>query len=180
MTTDNPIYVTVVDKEDNPIGLAEKLEAHQKGLLHRAVSIIIVNSKGEILLQKRSTQKYHSAGLWSNTCCTHPYPGESVEDAAIRRLYEEMGISIDDLKLIDKIIYYVELENNLKEHELDYVFIAQSDSPPRINPLEVEDYKYVPYETLKQDINQNPEKYTYWFRIIMQSLNLQQLKNLNN
>ena len=124
--------VILVDKNDRQVGLMEKQEAHIKGLLHRAFSIFIFNTKNELLLQKRATQKYHSGGLWTNTCCSHPRENESTIDAAYRRLNEEMGM-ICDLKFKFNFIYKAKLDNNLYEHELDHVFFGFSDSTPKIN-----------------------------------------------
>jgi isopentenyl-diphosphate delta-isomerase len=118
--------VILVDSEDNPIGTMEKMEAHEKGLLHRAFSVLIFNSKGQMLLQKRARSKYHSGGLWTNTCCSHPAPNESVAEAAKRRLKEEMGIDAEP-KFAYKFIYKTPLDQNLVEHEVDHVFTATFD-----------------------------------------------------
>src|SRR5690349_19964529 len=116
--------VILVDEHDREIGLMEKMEAHRKGVLHRAFSVVLFNSKGEVLLQKRSKNKYHSAGLWTNACCSHPRPNEPLQVAVKRRLQEEMGIDVDPQYLY-KFLYQVELQNNLIEHELDHVFIGK-------------------------------------------------------
>jgi len=155
--------VVLVDEKDREVGVMEKIEAHRKGLLHRAFSIFVFNSKGELLLQKRARTKYHSAGLWSNTCCSHPRPGESVLEAAHRRLKEEMGFDCE-LKVVDKLIYSVEFENGLKENEYDYLIIGFWEGEPKPNPEEVEEWKWVSLEEVKEDIRKNPEKYTYWFK----------------
>ncbi|MCX7728362.1 MAG: isopentenyl-diphosphate Delta-isomerase [Bacteroidia bacterium] len=178
MNAITPIYVVLVNEKDEELGLMEKNEAHQKGLLHRAVSVLLFNTKGELLLQQRSFNKYHSAGLWSNTCCTHPYPQESTKNAAIRRLREEMGIVVNDMISFDKIIYYVEFDNNMKEHELDHIFIGISDAVPIINAEEVSDFKYVQLDDLKNQLQQNPQKFTYWFNLIMNTLNLPDIKSI--
>jgi isopentenyl-diphosphate delta-isomerase len=147
----NKEYVILVDEQDNDIGVMEKLLAHQEGLLHRAFSIFIFNEKGELLLQQRALSKYHSAGLWTNTCCSHPRPNETIKDAANRRLFEEMGMSCD-LKIISNFIYKTPFENGLTEHELDYVLTGITNQNPHINKDEVENYKWMPIEDIKKDI----------------------------
>jgi isopentenyl-diphosphate delta-isomerase len=161
--------VILVDENDVPIGVMEKLEAHQKGLLHRAFSIFIFNSKGEVLLQKRALHKYHSGGLWTNACCSHPKPNEGNEEAAHRRLMEEMGF---DCVLEKKFhfIYKAKLNNELTEHELDHVFVGIYDKEPLINLDEVADWKYTNPELLLQDIKNNPENYTYWFKQVLEKV----------
>jgi isopentenyl-diphosphate Delta-isomerase len=158
--------VIVVDAHDNELGRMEKMEAHVKGALHRAFSVIIFNSKAEMLLQQRADGKYHSAGLWTNTCCSHPMPGEPMEDAVRRRLREEMGIDAV-LHFSHKFIYKVHLESSLIEYELDHVFTGVTDAIPKVNPLEVQAWKYVDVESLKSDLAENPSRYTFWFKIIM-------------
>ena len=158
--------VILVDKDDKEIGKMNKLEAHQKGLLHRAFSVLLFNDKGEMLLQKRASGKYHSGGLWTNTCCSHPRPGEAVPYAAKRRLMEEMGIDLQP-EFVYKFLYHTPLDKNLVEHELDHVFKGIYNGTPDVNPLEVEDWKYVGIEELKLDMEENPEDYTVWFKIIM-------------
>ena len=159
-------YVVLVDENDVEIGTMEKMEAHRKGKLHRAFSVLIFNSKGELLIQQRAKSKYHSANLWTNTCCSHPRPGESIQAAANRRLQEEMGISTK-LELSHKFIYHVELDNGLIENELDYVFTGIFDGVPTINDSEVVNWKFVPVRDLKSGIQENPQSYTHWFKIIM-------------
>lgn len=161
--------VILVNSRDESIGEMEKLEAHEKGLLHRAFSVILFNNKGEMLLQKRADGKYHSAGLWTNTCCSHPRPGEKAEEAAKRRLKEEMDIEAAP-EFLYKFIYKTKLDHGLIEHEYDYVFVGTYDGEPTPNPSEVSDWKYVPLETLNKDIANNPHDYTVWFRIIMENL----------
>jgi len=158
--------VIIVDENDNEVGVKEKMEAHREGRLHRAFSIFIFNSKGELLIQKRSRSKYHSGGLWSNTCCSHPKPGESIGDAAHRRLREEMGFDCD-LKEVFHFIYRANLNNELTEYELDHVFIGRYDGEVNPNPSEVEDWKWVNINDLKKDMEQNPNKYTVWFKIAL-------------
>lgn len=158
--------VILVDKFDNPIGTMEKLEAHQKGLLHRAFSVFIFNSKHELLLQKRALNKYHSAGLWTNTCCSHPRVNEDNLAAANRRLLEEMGLSCQ-LAYAFNFLYKSKLEEGLIEHEFDHVFVGYSDEIPKINLSEVADYQYITIENLKEDIKLNPLNYTTWFKICL-------------
>ncbi len=156
--------VILVDKNDNQVGLMPKLEAHEKGVLHRAFSIFIFNSKYELLLQKRASSKYHSGGLWTNTCCSHPREGEDILDAANRRLDEEMGIKTSLRKVYD-FIYKAELDNQLTEHEFDHVFYGVFDNNPILNKDEAEDFKWVDMETLNNDIIKNEDNYTVWFKI---------------
>ena len=156
--------VILVDEKDNQVGLMPKLEAHQKGLLHRAFSVFIFNSDYKLLLQKRASSKYHSGGLWTNTCCSHPRDGEDIIDAANRRLNEEMGIKTILRKVFD-FIYTAELDNNLIENEFDHVFYGVYDIDPIINKDEAEDFKWVDMETLKNDIENNKDQYTVWFKI---------------
>ena len=158
--------VILVDTKDNKTGTKDKLTAHQEGLLHRAVSVLIFNSKGEILLQKRATTKYHSGGLWTNTACTHPLPDESNEMAAKRRLFEEMGIKTQLEKKIS-FSYKAFIDNNMIEHEFDHIFFGTTDKYPELNPNEAEDYAYMSYLDLKTDTELYPEKYTVWFKIIL-------------
>ena len=159
-------YVILVDENDNDIGVMEKLQAHQQGLLHRAFSIFIFNEKNELLLQQRALSKYHSAGLWTNTCCSHPRPNETVKDAAHRRLFEEMGVSCE-LQIKTNFIYKTPFENGLTEHELDYILIGQTSQNPLINKEEVETYKWQSIDEIKKDIILNPNQYTSWFKIAL-------------
>jgi len=156
--------VVLVDKSGNQIGLMPKLEAHQKGILHRAFSIFLFNSENQILLQRRSLIKYHSAGLWTNTCCSHPRDGEDIIDAGKRRLYEEMGIKTE-LKKEFEFTYKEVLGNGLTEHEFDHVLIGNFNGNPILNKDEVEDWKWMSLEEIKKDINENQEDYTVWFVI---------------
>lgn len=154
--------VILVNEKDEPVGTMEKLEAHRKGILHRAFSILIYNSKGQLLLQRRATHKYHSQGLWSNTCCSHPRPGESLLMAAARRLKEEMGIEAS-LEITANFIYKTELPCNIIENEYDYVIKGITDVTPMINKDEVADFKYIDIGELKADIEKHRELYTFWF-----------------
>ncbi|MFW0715380.1 isopentenyl-diphosphate Delta-isomerase [Pedobacter sp. N23S346] len=158
--------VILVDVNDSPIGQMGKLEAHQKGELHRAFSIFIFNTKGELLLQQRALDKYHSGGLWTNTCCSHPRPGEDNLAAANRRLMEEMGMKAD-LTGVFNFTYRAEFESGLIEHEYDHVFFGKSDLLPIINKEEVERYKYMNLNTLKQELLIHPSQYTPWLRICL-------------
>lgn len=156
-------HVILVDKYDNEIGSSRKMEAHRSGNLHRAYSIVLFNSKGELLLQQRADTKYHSGGLWTNSCCSHPKPGEVTRESAIRRLQEEMGINCD-LRYIFKFIYNTDLNNQLIEHELDHVFFGEYDGIPTINPAEAKGWKYMSMNDLVRDIQLQPKSYTYWFK----------------
>ena len=158
--------VILVNNEDQEIGVMEKMLAHEKGLLHRAFSVFIINSNGEILLQKRNSKKYHSGGLWSNTCCSHPRPGETTIEAAERRLHEEMGM-FSKLAPAFSFIYKSELDNNLIEHELDHIFLGYSNQVPKINIEEVEDFQYINPNKLSQEIITNPDYYTSWLKICL-------------
>lgn len=157
--------VILVNEQDEPIGEMEKMEAHEKGLLHRAFSVFIFNEKNELLLQKRASSKYHSGGLWSNSCCSHPRKGETVVEAGTRRLIEEMGFSVP-LEAVFSFIYKAELDNSLTEHELDHVLIGRYNDGPIINLDEVEDWKYIDLDSLSDDMKNHPEIYTEWFKII--------------
>ena len=156
--------VILVDKNDNQVGLMPKLEAHEKGLLHRAFSVFIFNNEYKLLLQKRATSKYHSGGLWTNTCCSHPREGEDISEAANRRLFEEMGIKTSLRKVYD-FIYKAELDNGLTENEFDHVFYGVYDKEPKINLEEADDYKWIDMDSLNDDINNNGGNYTVWFKI---------------
>jgi isopentenyl-diphosphate delta-isomerase len=158
--------VILVDENDNPIGTMEKMEAHQKGLLHRAFSILVYNSKGQLLMQKRSWKKYHSGGLWTNTCCSHPRPDEAIEDALRRKLKQEMGIDVTP-QFSHKFIYRTDLGNNLTEHEYDHVYVARYDGEPVINHDEVDEWRFEDVSSLRDAMKKSPQDYTYWFRLIL-------------
>jgi len=153
--------VTLVDENDIEVGVEEKMAAHRSGKLHRAVSVFIFDSGGRLLLQKRAAAKYHSGGLWSNTCCGHPRPNENRRDAARRRLKEEMGIDCELAEMFS-FVYRAALPNGLIEHEYDYVFFGNYDGEPAPNPEEAEDWKWVEMERLKADLKSNPHAYTFW------------------
>jgi isopentenyl-diphosphate Delta-isomerase len=155
--------VILVDNDDRQTGTMEKMEAHEKGLLHRAFSVFVFNSRGELLMQQRAKGKYHSGGLWTNTCCSHPRNGDQTEAAALRRLNEEMGI-VCKLNPAFHFIYKAEFDNGLTEHEYDYVFFGSSDNAPKINRSEVQDYKYISLHLLAEDIKTNPANYTAWLK----------------
>jgi isopentenyl-diphosphate delta-isomerase len=157
--------VILVNENDEPIGLMPKLEAHQKAVLHRAFSVFILNDKNEIMLQQRAHQKYHSPLLWTNTCCSHQRHGETNIEAGSRRLFEEMGFKTE-LKELFHFIYQAPFDNGLTEHELDHVMIGYFNENPTINPEEVEAWKWMKIEAIKEDMLQNPEIYTVWFKII--------------
>ena len=162
-------HVILVDENDQQIGLMEKMEAHEKGLLHRAFSVFIFNDENQLLLQQRAKDKYHSGGLWTNTCCSHPRDGESLLDAGKRRLHEEMGFSCP-IETVFSFIYKAELDNNLIEHELDHVLIGNYNEAPKPNPDEVMDWKYVDLEWVVEDMKANPENYTAWCRIVFDNV----------
>jgi len=161
--------IILVDEKDRQIGTGEKLDVHRKGRLHRAFSIFIFNPKGELLLQRRASGKYHSPGLWTNSCCSHPRAGEGLEDATHRRLKEEMGFDVP-LKEIFSFLYKVEFENGLTENELDHVFVGKFKGKPKPDPEEVGGWKWISLEDLKRDIKKNPEGYTYWLKSSLDNL----------
>ncbi len=158
--------VILVDENDNEIGLMEKMEAHEKALLHRAFSVFVFNKKGELLLQQRALHKYHSGGLWTNTCCSHPRKGEEVIQSAHRRLMEEMGFDCE-LELKHKFIYKAPFTNGLTEHELDYIFTGEFETSPNPNAEEVASYRWISMDDLQKEIIEQPENFTVWFRIIL-------------
>ncbi len=163
-------YVILVDRDDKQIGTEEKLAAHQKALLHRAFSVFVFNSRGELLIQKRAQSKYHSAGLWTNTCCSHQAPGEDTETAAHRRLKEEMGFDCP-VQEVDTLLYKTSFENGLTEHEFDHILIGSYNGPiDRVNPNEVEDWKWSDPQDILVDMKTAPEKYTYWFRLSLEDV----------
>lgn len=159
-------HVILVDDQDRETGTMEKMAAHREGLLHRAFSVLLFNSKGEILLQKRAGSKYHSGGLWTNTCCSHPLPNEPILEGVRRKLKQEMGID-NRPEFAYKFIYHVALDHGLTEHEYDHVFIGTFDGEPEINEHEVEDWKFMDMAALRSDMQQNPDNYTHWFRLIV-------------
>ncbi len=154
--------VVLVDREDKEIGIEEKIKAHEEGKLHRAFSIFVFNLKNELLIQKIAKSKYHSGGLWANTCCGHPTPGEDILEVAHRRLQEEMGFDCD-LKEIDTFIYKEKMPNGLYEHELDHIFIGYHNGEVEHDPKEVDEHKWMSLESLKEELEIRVEKYTAWF-----------------
>lgn len=157
--------VILVNEHDEPIGLMNKMEAHEKALLHRAFSVFILNDSNEVMLQQRASQKYHSPLLWTNTCCSHQRAGETNIAAGTRRLFEEMGFEVP-LKELFHFIYKAPFDNGLTEHELDHVMIGYYNDQPQINAAEVESWKWMKIEAIKEDMIQNPDLYTVWFKII--------------
>jgi isopentenyl-diphosphate delta-isomerase len=158
--------VILVDEQDREIGLMEKHEAHRKGALHRAFSVFIFNSQGELLLQRRAFGKYHSEGLWTNTCCSHPNPEEDIIAAGNRRLHEEMGLTCE-LRASFSFIYKAELDNGFTEFELDHVLIGHSDETPHLNTNEAMSFKWMKLDELKRSADEHPAMYTEWFKIIL-------------
>ena len=170
--------VVLVDENDNEIGTEEKMRAHQNGgKLHRAFSIVVFNSSGEMLIQKRALSKYHWAGIWANTCCSHPRPGENLGDAVERRLMEEMGFKTE-LKEVYDFIYKATFDNGLTEWELDHVFMGLYEENPVPNPEEVGDYRWIGLDELRKEVEEEPEKYAPWFRIILGKVDFD--KHLDN
>ncbi len=157
--------VILVNEQDEPIGLMNKMEAHEKAVLHRAFSVFVLNGKNEVMLQQRAHHKYHSPLLWTNTCCSHQRAGETNIEAGKRRLFEEMGFETE-LKELFHFIYKAPFDNGLTEHELDHVMIGYYNDAPVINLDEVESWKWKPIEAIKDDMLANPNSYTVWFKII--------------
>ncbi len=158
--------VIIVNAGSQAVGTMDKMAAHRTGALNRAFSVFIFNSNGQLLLQQRALDKYHSGGLWTNTCCSHPMPGETNLDAAHRRLNEEMGMDCELTELF-QFTYRHEFENGLIEHEYDHVFMGISDQAPEINPSEVAGFKYMDTDRLIPELIQSPDKYTAWFKICL-------------
>ncbi len=158
--------ILLVDEDNNPVGAGEKMDVHRRGLLHRAFSIMIYNSKREVLLQRRALSKYTCPGLWSNACCSHPRPGDHLLLAARRRLKEEMGITVSLKEMGVEFIYRVKV-GDLIENEYDHVLYGQFDGQPRINPEEAEDWKWMAFADIRKDMKLNSENYTPWFRLII-------------
>ena len=156
--------VILVDEMDRPLGTMGKMEVHQKALLHRAFSVFIFNEKGEMLLQKRAAKKYHSAGLWTNACCSHPRPGANTMEAAVQRLQEEMGFSTVLEKVFD-FIYRAPFDNGLTEYEFDHVFVGTYSGNIDPDPAEVADFCFVPIDEIKNSMQFHGDKYTAWFKI---------------
>ncbi|CAL2074850.1 isopentenyl-diphosphate Delta-isomerase [Tenacibaculum sp. 190524A05c] len=170
--------VILVDEQDNEVGFMEKIEAHEKAVLHRAFSVFVFNDNNELMLQQRAKSKYHSPLLWTNTCCSHQRKGESNISAGKRRLQEEMGF-VCELEEVFSFIYKAPFDNGLTEHELDHVMIGRYNDEPVINPDEVESFQWMSLEAVKNDIAENPEEYTAWFKIIFDK-SYEKIANFNN
>ncbi|OGI29457.1 MAG: isopentenyl-diphosphate delta-isomerase [Candidatus Moranbacteria bacterium RIFOXYA12_FULL_44_15] len=164
-----PDEIILVDENDREIGTKEKMEVHRKGLLHRCFSILLYNSKGEMMLQRRAAGKYHCGGLWTNVCCSHPRPGEDVISAGKRRLKEEMGIKCG-LKEVFSFTYRAEFANGLTEHEFDHVLVGKFDGEPKINPEEADGWRWIGIAELRKEIQNSPEKFTPWFGMILDKI----------
>lgn len=158
--------VILVTEGDSAVGTMEKMEAHELGRLHRAFSVFVLNNNNELMLQRRASHKYHSGGLWTNTCCSHPRPGESNEDAAHRRLREEMGFDCA-LDYGFNFLYRAELDHDLIEHELDHVFIGRYNGTVALNPEEVSEARWISFAELRQQLQAAPETFTEWFKIVI-------------
>ncbi len=163
MSTPQIEFVVLVDDQDHEVGTAEKLDAHRSGTLHRAFSIFVLNRRGQVLMQRRASAKYHSPGLWSNTCCGHPRPGEATIVAASRRLREEMGLHCA-LRHVGQFVYRAELDGGLIEHELDHVFVGTFEGEPVANPIEVGEWKWVDRHDLDRALADSPTAFTAWLR----------------
>ena len=156
--------VILVDEDDVETGIMDKMEAHSRGLLHRAFSVFIVNREGNMLLHERAGGKYHSAGLWTNACCSHPMPGEGIKAAAERRLQEEMGFSCE-LQQIDSLKYFVKFDNGLIEYEYDHLLLGLYDGPILADPDEVKDFRFVDINGIDRLLKEDCEQFTFWFRL---------------
>lgn len=161
--------VILVDSSDHEKGLMGKEQAHREGHLHRAFSVFLFNTAGELLLQRRAEGKYHSGGLWTNTCCSHPRPGETVMEAAVRRTKEEMGITTTVEKLFD-FVYFVPLDHGYFEYEFDHVFVGTTDAQPHPDAQEVMETAWMKPEAIIADLDQQPGKYTFWFQLIFKEV----------
>ncbi len=169
--SDTQEQLILVDEEDNPVGFAGKLEAHRNGgKLHRAFSIFIFNSEGKMLLQRRSLKKYHFGGFWTNACCSHPVKGEGLTDGVHRRLREEFGFDTELRERFRFLYRATDARSGLTEHELDHVFVGEFDGEPEANPDEIDDWMWVDLRDLESDLRANPEKYTPWFRMVVDRL----------
>lgn len=166
MHTDVRDHVVLVNEEDVALGTMEKMEAHLTGTLHRAFSIFVFNDQDELLIHRRAIDKYHSGGLWTNTCCSHPRPGERDRDAAGRRLEEEMGFRCD-LQKVTTFIYRAEFDNGLIEHELDHIWTGRYNAVPLPDPAEVAEWKYIAIKDLLEEMKNHPEQFTVWFKLAL-------------
>ena len=156
--------VILVDERDVPLGRMEKMEAHRRALLHRAFSVFVFSSRGEMLLQRRAMDKYHSAGLWTNACCSHPRPGEDTAKAAGRRLYEELGFTMP-LEKAFEFTYRSEFDNGLTEYEFDHVYTGVYDGDVYSNPAEVSEHIWLRPEEIRRRLEEAPQQWTSWFRL---------------
>ena len=159
--------VVLISENDEVLGLMDKMQAHENGLLHRAFSVFLFNEKGEVLLQKRAAEKYHSPNQWTNAVCSHPRDGETYLEGAQRRLKEELGIEAMELSPKFHFIYKADVGGNLWEHELDHVFTGNYDGNFSLNEEEVSEIRYITMEALDQEMESNPENFTEWFKIIL-------------
>lgn len=158
--------VVLVDENDKPLATMDKMEAHHKGLLHRAFSVFIFNQHGQILLQQRAQNKYHGAGLWTNACCSHPLLNEPVANGAKERLAYEMGL-LCNLEFLFSFIYNAAVENGLIEHEYDHVFVGTTNTTPVPSPSEVQAWRWVTIPSLLQEMAQKPDRFTVWFKMAL-------------
>jgi isopentenyl-diphosphate Delta-isomerase len=156
--------VILVTPEDEAIGTMEKMEAHRKGLLHRAFSVFLFDADGRMLLQQRAAGKYHGAHLWTNACCSHPLPGEEVADAVKRRLMQELGLKAD-VQPVFSFVYRADVENDLIEHEYDHVFAGEYGGDFQLNPMEVEAIRYEEISDIRNEVQEDPSRFTTWFRL---------------
>ncbi len=171
--------VILVNEKDEQVGTMEKMEAHEKALLHRAFSVFIFNNDGEMLLQQRALTKYHSGGLWTNACCSHPFPGEETIVAAGRRLQEEMGF-VTPIKKVFDFVYKAEFDNGLTEHEFDHVFTGVYEGEIRMNKEEVSDYSYMSVAAIAESLETHPQKFTAWFHLAFPEIEKWWIKNYKN
>jgi isopentenyl-diphosphate Delta-isomerase len=167
----SPQQVILVDENDQPIGIEDKLKAHQNGgRLHRAFSVFVFNSAGQMLLQRRSRRKYHFGGLWTNACCSHPHPGESLEKSARARLSDEFGFDIALTEAFSFTYHATDAASGLTEHEFDHVLIGRFDGQPSPNPDEIDEWKWVAPDELGQDVQRHPQDYTPWFKTCLEQV----------
>lgn len=168
--------IIIVDDQDNAVGYEEKLKTHQLGLMHRAFSVLIMNNKREMLIQKRNKDKYHSGGLWANACCSHPRAGEHLDSSIHRRLQEEMGFDCELYK-IGHLTYRVEFDNGLIENEYDHVFFGKYDNDPVPDPQEAEDWRWIALDDLYAEVGSEPQNFAFWFKEILEKFGFKSLYN---
>ncbi|HKL03016.1 MAG TPA: isopentenyl-diphosphate Delta-isomerase [Cryomorphaceae bacterium] len=162
-------HVILVDSNDKRVGVMEKMEAHQKGLLHRAFSVFLFNDNNEMLIHQRASKKYHCGGLWTNACCSHPQDGENIDQTIQRKLMQEMGITCPVEKAFN-FVYRSELDNGLTEYEFDHVYTGKFSGIPKPNPEEVSDWKYVSLLNIENELANNPGNFTPWFQLLFSPL----------